>query len=740
MINSDYQPQSFENKWIEYWKRKKYFAAKIDSSSKSFVMIHPAPNITGNLHIGHALNIILQDVLMRCYRLKGYNTVWFPGTDHGGIATQNVIENQLRTENKTRTELGKKAFIDIVWQWKNEIISIMRKQMLAIGAVPDFGNEYFTMDEIRTNGVKEAFVRLYNKGFIYKEDGIVNWCPRCETALSEMELEIRQEKQTFYLIKYKLKGIDKYIPVMTMRPETIRADVAIAVNSNDVRYKYLIGNIVITPIFGSEIPVLAESYVSSTFGEGAVRVTPGHVPNDFILAKKYGLPIINVMEQNGIIEDVDDKAMRMDRFIYRNMMIDKLKKEDMLIRTEEHLHGSGYCYRCKTLVEPYPLEQWYLKIDEMMDTAIQLVETGEIDIRPVSYKKVICDWMKNLKKRKLQRENWWEGSCVAVQMGFSSNKDWCISRQIWWGHEIPAWKCDSCKRFTVSAETPEICYYCGNAILVQEEDVLDMWFSCALWPLNVMGWPENTTYMTNFFPQNLAVTGYDVIYFWIVPTIMLVYELSGKKPYDRLLLHGLVCDREGKKMSKSFGNVINPNDIINKYGSDTLRLTLVSKVSKDSKDIKISEDDFIKNHRKIKKIWRYAHELENITHQYGAFILKDNNIINKSDEVFEELEQQVTSYIEDYDFKNAVELIFSNLLQEIEEKLLFIKKHFQIDDHGLETILKELIITKKLFKKILFMLHPFIPFVTEELWEKFNYGDKSLLETEWPINTSVYTS
>lgn len=733
-----YHPQSFEKKWIEYWKAKNYFAARIDDYKKSFVMIHPAPNITGNLHMGHALNIILQDVLMRYYSLKGFNTVWFPGTDHGGIATQNVIENQLELQNKKRVNLGKKAFLDLVWQWKERIIPIMHEQILVLGASPDFLNEYFTMDEVRTRGVKEAFIRLYNKELIYKEDGIVNWCPRCETALSEMEVNIRQEKQEFYLIKYKLKKSNQYIPVMTLRPETMRADAAIAVNPADARYKDFIGQSVITPIFKKEIPIIAESYVTPIFGEGAVRVTPGHVPHDFVLAKKYKFPVITVIDRQGTLMDINEDLAGMDRIKGRAKIIAKLKKKNLLMKTEEHLYGNGYCYRCNTLLEPYPLEQWYLKIDQMIDQAIQLVEAGEVDIQPESYKDTFCKWIRSLKKRNIQRDNWWEGSCVAVQMGFSSNKDWCISRQIWWGHEIPAWKCTSCRKFTVSEKIPNRCSHCGKATLVQEEDVLDMWFSCALWPLTVIGWPEDNYLMRHFFPQNLAITGYDVLYFWVVPTIMLIYELAGRKPYDRVLLHGLVCDRNGKKMSKSFGNVINPNDVIAQYGSDTLRLALASKASRNAEDIRIAEEDFIESRRKIEAIWNLAHELEDLLPQ-GRIASNDRDA-EEIEGKLEQVEPRIASAIENYDFKTAVDLIFSFLVTIVEKDIVFIKKRLQEGGYNdPENALKKLKNTRNLFKKTLILLHPFIPFLTEEVWEKFHYGYGSLLEMTWPTSISLYT-
>jgi len=441
------------------------------------------------------------------------------------------------------------------------------------------------------------------------------------------------------------------------------------------------------------------------------------------------------MDRKGTMAVVNGEFAGIDRFLCRDKIIAKLKEEDLLIRTEEHLHGNGYCYRCKTLLEPYPLEQWYLKTDEMIEPAIQLVENGEIDIKPESYKNIFCDWMRNLKKRKLQRENWWEGSCVAVQMGFSSNKDWCISRQIWWGHKIPAWECMACRRYTVSIEMPQNCFSCGKSAFVQEDDVLDMWFSCALWPLTVMGWPEDTDHMAYFFPQNLVVTGYDVFYFWVVPTIMLIYELSGRKPYDRALLHGLICDRNGKKMSKSFGNVINPNDIINKYGADTLRLTLISKVSRSSEDIRIAEEDFIDSRKKIEKIWDQAYELEDLTHQYGM-MAKDKEI-HEAEQIFEQIERQVAFTIEDYDFKSAVDLIFSCFFDNVDENLEFIKKRIQTGNFDLATILKKMNMTKNLFRKILIMLHPFIPFVTEELYNKFNYSNKSILEIGWPSSVSL---
>jgi valyl-tRNA synthetase len=728
-MSDEYEPCTFERRWSEAWRSDPSFG--IDSSRPAqFVMIQPAPNVTGRLHMGHALNIVLQDVVVRAQHLRGRKAVWIPGTDHGGIATQAVLEQQLAARGQARAQLGRDGFRDIAWAWKEWLVPEMKEQIRALGAAPDFASEYFTMDPVRTRGVREAFVRLHERGLIYRADGVVNWCPRCETALSEMELEIRQEVETFFVLKYELEGGGGPLPVMTMRPETLAADAAVAVNPSDRRYAALVGRTVRSPLFDAPLPVRAEPHVTPSFGDGVVRLTPHHSPTDYVIAKRDGLPAEAAIGRNGVTTGAMREFGGLDRFECRARVARALEQRGLVLRTERHPHGNAYCYRCSTLVEPFPVEQWYLRIHDLLDPVVRSIESGEIDVQPEGLRKTIVKWTENLKERHLARESWWEGSCVAVQMGFASNKDWCISRQIWWGHDIPAWTCDRCRRTSVATTTPERCHHCGAATLTQDPDVLDVWFSSALWPLNVMGWPQQTDELQGMFPQSLAVTGHDVVYFWVVPTIMLVHALAGRKPYDRILLHGLVCDREGRKMSKSFGNVISPDEVIRRHGADALRLALALRCRRDGEDLRIGEEDFANARQIIQLLWDIALEVARLTHPVGPGI-EDHRAAasTRGQPLFDALEQVrhgVSDALDRYDFAHAADLAVSFLRDHLIEEVVC-----AVDQLGVrrEEGQDRLAHARSALREFLLVLHPFTPFVTEELWTRLGEG-RSILA--WP--------
>ena len=550
-LEKTYNPKEIEAKLYEKWCEEKYFHAEVDRSKKPFTTVMPPPNITGKLHMGHALDNTLQDILIRYKRMQGYNALWIPGTDHAAISTEVKVTNQLKAEGIDKKELGREGFLKRTWQWKEEYAGTIEGQLKKLGVSCDWDRERFTMDEGCSNAVKEVFLRLHEKGFIYKGSRIINWCPVCKTSLSDAEVEHEEQAGHFWHIKYPIVGTARFLEIATTRPETLLGDTAIAVHPDDDRYKDIVGKNAILPLVGREIPIVADAYVDKEFGTGAVKITPAHDPNDFEVGKRHNLPEINILNDDATIVEGYGRYSGMDRYEARKAIVEDLEKEGYLVSIEEHVHNVGTHDRCKTTVEPMIKPQWFVKMDELAKPAINAIKTGELKFVPERFGKIYLNWLENI-------------------------RDWCISRQIWWGHRIPAYYCDECGEVVVAREMPEKCPHCGCTHLTQDEDTLDTWFSSALWPFSTLGWPEETEDFKYFYPTDVLVTGYDIIFFWVIRMVFSGYAHTGKAPFHTVLIHGLVRDSQGRKMSKSLGNGIDPLEVIDEYGADALRLTLIT--------------------------------------------------------------------------------------------------------------------------------------------------------------------
>ena len=551
-IAKNYDPSEFEDRLYNTWVEKGYFHAEVNPDKKPFTIVIPPPNVTGQLHMGHALDETLQDILIRYKRMQGYEALWIPGTDHAGIATQIKVEEDMRVNENglTRYDLGREKFLERVWDWKNKFGNRIINQLKKIGSSCDWDRERFTMDEGCSKAVREVFVNLYNKGLIYQGSKIINWCPHCTTALSDAEVEHTEQAGHFWHIKYQVKDSDDYVVIATTRPETLFGDTAVAVNPEDERYKDIIGKTLILPLVGREIPVIADEYVDKEFGTGCVKITPAHDPNDFEVGKRHDLEQIKVMNDDATMNSYAGKYEGMDRYECRKAMIKDLEEQGLLVKVEDHSHNVGQCYRCGTTVEPIISKQWFVKMKPLAEPAIEAVKNGDTKFVPERFSKIYMNWMENV-------------------------FDWCISRQLWWGHRIPAFYCQKCGETIVSKDDITVCPHCGGEVK-QDEDVLDTWFSSALWPFSTLGWPENTKELEYFYPTSVLVTAYDIIFFWVARMIFSGIEHTGKAPFEKVFMHGLVRDSQGRKMSKSLGNGIDPLEIIDKYGADALRFALTT--------------------------------------------------------------------------------------------------------------------------------------------------------------------
>jgi valyl-tRNA synthetase len=694
IFEKSYDPKRVEEKWYKIWEKRGYFEPTYDENKPKFSIVIPPPNVTGALHIGHALNNTLQDVLVRYKRMDGYDVLWVPGTDHAGIATQNVVEKELAKEGLTRYDLGREAFLKRVWEWKalygGKIISQLKK----LGASCSWSYERFTMDEGLSRAVREVFVRLWEEGLIYRGDYIINWCPRCETALADLEVEFESIAGKLWYIKYPLEDGSKYIMVATTRPETMLGDTAVAVHPEDKRYKALIGKNIKLPLIGRIIPLIADKIVDPEFGTGAVKVTPAHDFADFEIAKKHGLPFVKVIDEKGKMTEEAGKYVGLDRFEARKKVIEDLKKEGLLEKEEDYQLILGHCYRCNTVIEPLLSKQWFVSTKPLAQPAISAVEYGFIKFIPENWVNLYFDWMRNI-------------------------RDWCISRQIWWGHRIPVWYCSSCGETIVSREeNVEICSFCGSKELKRDEDVLDTWFSSALWPFSTLGWPEKTEALKTFYPTSVLVTSFDIIFFWVARMIMMGIHFTGQIPFKNVYIHALVRDEKGQKMSKSRGNVIDPLEMIEKYGTDALRFTLVA-LAAQGRDIKLSEARIEGFRHFINKIWNAA--------RFVLMNLKDY-IPDKKDLNFEELplfskwilsELQKTIKItreklEEFEFDQAAMQVYHFFWDKFCDWYLEISKIYLKDPNYRKSTQKVLL---EVLKNSLKLLHPFIPFITEEIWQ-----------------------
>jgi valyl-tRNA synthetase len=691
-----YEPHDVEKRWYAEWEGKGYFHAAATSDKKAYSIVIPPPNVTGALHMGHALNNTLQDILCRWKRMQGYNVLWMPGTDHAGIATQNVVERQLAAEGKDRHDLGREEFIDRVWKWKAESGGQIIGQLKRLGASCDWERERFTMDEGLSKAVRTVFVNLYKEGLIYRANRLINWCPRCHTALSDIEVEHEDKKGHLWHIRYPIVGQPgKFLVVATTRPETMLGDTALAVNPFDDRYKDLIGEKVILPLINREIRVISDSYVDHEFGTGVVKITPAHDFNDFEVGMRHDLDQINVLDESGIINAAGHQYEGMDRFAARTRIVADLEAAGLLEKIDEHPMSVGGCYRCKTVVEPYLSMQWYVKATKMAKPALAAVKEGKTRILPKQWENTYYDWMENI-------------------------RDWCISRQIWWGHRIPAWFCDHCGHITVSMTDPTHCSNCASDEIRQETDVLDTWFSSALWPFSTMGWPENTEELKTFYPTACLVTGFDILFFWVARMMMMGLHFMKEVPFKDVYIHALVRDAQGQKMSKSKGNVIDPLTIIEEYGTDAFRFTLAAFAAQ-GRDIKLAEERIAGYRNFCNKVWNAARfTLMNLEGFDPKTIKMEELVLSEGDKwilhKLNEAAKAVDETLSGYRYNESAMTLYQFTWSEFCDWYLELSKQdlYNGTPERKQTVQYVLWYT---LENLLRLLHPFMPFITEEIWQ-----------------------
>ena len=702
-----YKPSEIEDRIYSEWMEKGYFTPEIDKSKKPFSLVIPPPNVTGQLHMGHALDETLQDTLVRYKRMQGYSTLWVPGTDHAGIATQIKVEAELREkENLTRYDLGREAFLERVWDWKNKYGSRIINQLKKLGSSCDFTRERFTMDEGCSRAVREVFVNLYNKGLIYRGYRIINWCPHCRTALSDAEVEFEEQKGHFWHIRYPIKGTDKFLTVATTRPETMLGDTAVAVHPDDERYTDLVGKMLVLPLVGREIPIVADEYVEKEFGTGCVKITPAHDPNDFEVGQRHGLEVIRVIDDDAKIS-FEGKYFGMDRYEARKAITADLEAEGFLVKVEEYSHNVGTCYRCKTTVEPVSSDQWFVKMKPLAEPAIEAVKSGEIKFVPERFTKTYMNWMENI-------------------------HDWCISRQLWWGHRIPAFYCDECGKTFVSKEDLDNCECCG-AKLRREEDVLDTWFSSALWPFETLGWPDKTEDLDYFYPTSTLVTGYDIISFWVSRMIFSGLEHTGKAPFSTVLIHGLVRDAQGRKMSKSLGNGIDPLEVIANYGADALRFALLTG-NAPGNDMRFSDEKIEAARNFCNKIWNSARfTLMNLDIEKTE--LPEEERLGLADKwilsLLNKLTKEVIENLDKYEIGIALSKIYDFLWNNFCDWYIELAKPRLADKESGDGLVAQNVLSYVL-SQCMKLLHPFMPFITEEIRQSLPVDGESVMISEFP--------
>ena len=706
-LEKNYNPAEIESRLYEKWENKKYFHAEVDRSKKPFTIVMPPPNITGQLHMGHALDNTLQDILIRFKRMQGYSALWVPGTDHASIATEAKVVEKIAKEGLTKESLGREKFLDRVWDWKKEYGGRIVKQLKKIGSSADWDRERFTMDEGCNKAVKEVFVNLYNKGLIYRGERIINWCPCCLTSISDAEVEYEDQAGSFWHLRYPLSDGSGYIEMATTRPETMLGDTAVAVNPNDERYKDYVGKTVILPIVHREIPIIADEYVDMEFGTGVVKITPAHDPNDFEVGLRHHLPVINVLTEDAKIVDEYEKYAGLDRYEARKAIVADLEAEGALVKIEPHDHNVGTCYRCHTTVEPRVSKQWFVKMEELAGPAIEAVKSGKTRFVPEHFDKTYYHWLENI-------------------------KDWCISRQLWWGHRIPAFYCDCCNEVVVTKENKAVCPKCGKEMR-QDPDTLDTWFSSALWPFSTLGWPDKTEELDYFYPTSTLVTGYDIIFFWVIRMMFSGIEHTGKAPFNTILIHGLVRDSQGRKMSKSLGNGIDPLEVIDKYGADALRLTLITG-NAPGNDMRFYWERVESSRNFANKVWNASRF---IMMNLDKAEVRDVDVTELTDadkwilSKVNTLAKDVTDNMENYDLGVAVQKIYDFIWEEFCDWYIEMVKT-RIYSENEETKVAVSDILNHVFGTSLKLLHPFMPFVTEEIYSALVPEEKSLMMSDWP--------
>ena len=716
-LEKTYNPADIEDRLYQKWIDKKYFHAEVDRSRKPFTIVMPPPNITGKLHMGHALDNTMQDILIRFKRLQGYEALWVPGTDHASISTEVKVTNALKDEGIDKHELGREGFLKRTWEWKKEYGGTITSQLRKIGSSCDWDRERFTMDEGCSKAVQTVFINLYNKGLIYKGSRIVNWCPVCNTSISDAEVEHEEQAGHFWHINYPIAGEEgRFVEIATTRPETLLGDSALAVNPDDERYKDLIGKMVELPLTDRQIPIIADSYVDKEFGTGVVKITPAHDPNDFEVGKRHNLPEINILNDDATINKLGGKYAGMDRYEARKAMVADLDKLGLLVKVEDHVHNVGTHDRCKTTVEPMIKQQWFVKMDELIKPAVEGVKNGDIELMPASMDKTYFNWTDNI-------------------------RDWCISRQLWWGHRIPAYYCKECGEMVVSKDEVCTCPKCGGK-MEQDPDTLDTWFSSALWPFSTLGWPEKTEELDYFYPTDVLVTGYDIIFFWVIRMIFSGYEHMDKKPFGKVLFHGLVRDSQGRKMSKSLGNGIDPLEVIDKYGADALRYTLITG-NAPGNDMRFYWERVEASRNFANKVWNASRFImmndpdnkvtadsampDNLTAADKWILSKMNNLI-----------KEVTDNMEKYELGIAVAKLNDFIWEEFCDWYIEMVKPRLYNDED-TTKIAAIWTLKKVLIDALKLLHPYMPFITEEIFCNIQDKEESIMISSWPVYKDEYS-
>lgn len=709
-----YDPKEAERKWYEYWMQNHVFEAGQRKDAEPFTIVIPPPNVTGMLHIGHALDFTLQDIIIRMKRMQGYDALWLPGSDHAGIATQTKVEQKLREEGVTRYDLGREKFLEKVWEWKGHYADVIREQWSKMGLSLDYSRERFTLDEGLSKAVREVFVKLYEKGLIYRGKYIINWDPAARTALSDIEVEYKEVQGNLYHLSYPLKDGSGSITVATTRPETMLGDTAVAVHPNDERYKHLIGKLIVLPIIGREIPIIADDYVEKEFGSGAVKITPAHDPNDFEVGRRHDLPQVLVMDETGMMNANAGKYNGLDRFDCRKQIVADLKEQGVLIKIEEHVHQVGHSERSGAVIEPYLSTQWFVRMKPLAEAAIEAQKSGKgVNFVPDRFEKIYLNWIENI-------------------------RDWCISRQLWWGHRIPAYHCQDCGEVHVAYEEVKECAKCGSSKLKQDEDVLDTWFSSGLWPFSTLGWPEQTEDLKRFYPTSVLVTGYDIIYFWVARMIFTALEFTDQIPFKDVLMHGLVRDAEGRKMSKSLGNGVDPLEIIEKYGADAMRY-MISTSSTPGQDLRFRFERVEQARNFANKIWnasRFA--LMNLEGIYAADVHLDRKLGTADLWILHRLNEtvrDVTRLMDQYEFGETGRLLYNFIWDDLCDWYIEFSK---LSLYGSDAEAKQS--TQAVLAYVLDrtqrLIHPFMPFISEEIWQHLPHEGETITLAQWPTYES----
>ena len=702
-----YDPGQVEGKWYKYWEDNGFFHQDVDAGAEPFSIVMPPPNVTGSLHLGHAMDNTIQDILTRYKRMRGSNTLWLPGTDHAGIATQAKVEEQLAKEGTDRHALGRERFLERTWAWKEQYGGRITQQLRRLGASCDWSRERFTMDEGCSRAVREVFVELYQKGLIYRGNYIVNWCPKCHTTISDIEVEHNDRDGQLYYVRYPVKDSDEGLTVATTRPETMLGDTAVAVHPEDPRYAHLIGKSVILPLLNREIPVIADAYVEREFGTGAVKITPAHDPNDFEMGRRHQLPSIAVLDKEAKMNEQAGKYQGLERYQARRAIVEDLGRLGALVKIESHRHAVGECYRCGTVIEPLVSKQWFVKMAPLAKPAMEAVEQGRIEFVPERFANIYLGWLENI-------------------------RDWCISRQLWWGHRIPVWYCQDCGAEICAKEDPAVCPHCGSAHLEQDPDVLDTWFSSALWPFSTMGWPSQTPELKHFYPTSVLVTGRDIIFFWVARMIFSALEFMKEVPFRKVMIHGLILDAQGRKMSKSLGNGVDPLEVIDKYGADTLRFMLITG-NTPGNDLRFHPERLEATRNFANKIWNAARfVLMNLNDfapgERGELSLEDRWILSRAAAV----QEGVTAALERYDLGEAARLLYEFVWSEFCDWYIELAKMRLYDQENSAARRTAQAVLDEVLASTLRLLHPFMPFLTEEIWQNLPGRGKSIMLESWP--------